>query len=391
MSGLDIDTRSDIYSLGVLLYELLAGSTPFDAKELMASGNDAMRKTIREKDPVRPSTKLSQTLVAANVSSLKSSDRMPTTEEEVRADSRRLLRVKETITLLKGDLDWIVMKCLEKDRTRRYETANGVAADLLRHLADEPVTARAPSTGYKFRKFARRNRVALGVAAAIAFLTLALSGSTFLLVKEFQAGKYGGITIHSDPPGAEVWRGGQKVGNTPFERTDIPIGEFTYSLVLSNYESVTNTTSLAPKKLMNDFTFLRRVEPSGTGTVGSVSTNRTEMAATTSLDLIVLGLEGKVEVARKGTGRWTAVQTNMILSAGDRLRTGLRSRATLRWPDKSVLWINQLTSMEISQPATNKLVQPALRLDDGTINFKRDGTSNTFHIMTPAGVGRIRG
>jgi hypothetical protein len=160
---------------------------------------------------------------------------------------------------------------------------------------------------------------------------------------------------------------------------------------LSNYESVTNTTSLAPKKLMNDFTFLRRVEPSGTGTVGSVSTNRTEMAATTSLDLIVLGLEGKVEVARKGTGRWTAVQTNMILSAGDRLRTGLRSRATLRWPDKSVLRINQLTSMEISQPATNKLVQPALRLDDGTINFKRDGTSNTFHIMTPAGVGRIRG
>jgi hypothetical protein len=81
----------------------------------------------------------------------------------------------------------------------------------------------------------------------------------------------------------------------------------------------------------------------------------------------------------------------MILSAGDRLRTGLRSRATLRWPDKSVLRINQLTSMEISQPATNKLVQPALRLDDGTINFKRDGTSNTFHIMTPAGVGRIRG
>ncbi|MCW5554796.1 MAG: protein kinase [Verrucomicrobiae bacterium] len=188
MSGLDIDTRSDIYSLGVLLYELLAGSTPFDAKELMASGIDAMRKTIREKEPPRPSTKLSQTLVAANVSSLKSSGSKPTTEEEVRADSRRLLRVKETIHQLKGDLDWIVMKCLEKDRQRRYETANGLAADLKRHLNNEPVVARPPSTAYRFQKAFRRNKVTFAAGAAVALaLLLGIIASTWQSVRATQA------------------------------------------------------------------------------------------------------------------------------------------------------------------------------------------------------------
>jgi serine/threonine protein kinase/tetratricopeptide (TPR) repeat protein len=185
MSGLDIDTRSDIYSLGVLLYELLAGSTPFDAKELMASGIDAMRKTIREKEPVRPSTKLSQTLVGADVGRLESpaSDK-PSSEEEIRASSRRLLRIKETITLLKGDLDWIVMKCLEKDRARRYETATGLAADIKRHLNNEPVTARPPSAAYKFQKAFRRNKLvfAAGTAVGIA-LALGMVGTSIGLVR----------------------------------------------------------------------------------------------------------------------------------------------------------------------------------------------------------------
>src|SRR3989442_9154131 len=152
MSGLDIDTRSDIYSLGVLLYELLAGSTPFDPKELLSQGIDAMRKTIREREPVRPSTRLA---------TLKGEDGTTTAKS-------RSAEVPQLIHQLKGDLDWIVMKCPEKDRARRYETANGLAMDLKRHLNNEPVMARPPRTAYQFQKLVRRNKVAFAAGAAVA-------------------------------------------------------------------------------------------------------------------------------------------------------------------------------------------------------------------------------
>jgi eukaryotic-like serine/threonine-protein kinase len=172
MSRLDIDTRSDIYALGVLLYELLTGKTPFDPKALLQSGLEEMRRTIREKEPKRPSTCLSTML---------ESD-LTTVAQHRHSEPVRLIH------RLRGDLDWIVMKCLEKDRTRRYETANGLALDIERHLRNEPVLARPPSKVYRFRKLVRRNKVAFAAGGAVALaLIIGLAVSTYLFVREREA------------------------------------------------------------------------------------------------------------------------------------------------------------------------------------------------------------
>jgi eukaryotic-like serine/threonine-protein kinase len=172
MSGLDVDTRSDIYALGVLLYELLTGRTPFDAKELLQAGLDELRRMIREKEPARPSTRLS-TMLDADLTTVA---------------QRRQSEAPKLIHLLRGDLDWIVMKSLEKDRTRRYETANGMAMDIQRYLHNEPVTARPPSTLYKFQKLVRRNRTIFAAAGAgVAALVLGLILSLYLFVEERSA------------------------------------------------------------------------------------------------------------------------------------------------------------------------------------------------------------
>ena len=170
LNNLDVDTRSDIYSLGVLLYELLTGTTPLERNRFKEAAWDEMRRLIREEEPPRPSTRLS------------SSQALPSLAAGRHSEPTRLTK------LVRGELDWIVMKSLEKDRTRRYETANGFAMDIQRYLAGEPVLAAPPSARYRLRKFARKYRAALTTGAALVLLLVAgVAVSTWQAVRATRA------------------------------------------------------------------------------------------------------------------------------------------------------------------------------------------------------------
>jgi WD40 repeat protein/serine/threonine protein kinase len=173
-SSLDVDTRTDVYALGVLLYELLTGTTPFDKDRLSRAGYDELRRIIREEEPPRPSARISTLgAAAATVSACRGSE------------------PRKLSALVRGELDWIVMKALEKDRTRRYETASGLAQDVERYLKDEPVEACPPSAWYRLCKFARRNRRAVATGSAVVLAVLvavaALATSTVLIARALRS------------------------------------------------------------------------------------------------------------------------------------------------------------------------------------------------------------
>jgi serine/threonine protein kinase/Tfp pilus assembly protein PilF len=169
LNQLDIDTRSDIYSLGVLLYELLTGSTPLERKRLKEAAMLEVLRLIREEEPPKPSTRLS------------------TADESPSVAAHRGVEPKKLSALVRGELDWIVMKALDKDRSRRYETANGLAQDIERYLHDEPVQACPPSAVYRFRKFARRNKTGLAMAGLVLFFLVLLGGGVGWMVRDWGA------------------------------------------------------------------------------------------------------------------------------------------------------------------------------------------------------------
>jgi serine/threonine protein kinase/Tfp pilus assembly protein PilF len=183
LSDIDVDTRSDVYSLGVLLYELLTGTTPFDSETLKQAGYDEMRRMIREDEPPRPSTRLS-TMQQAHLSTIA---------------QRRGMEPRRLGQQLRGELDWIVMRALEKDRGRRYESASALASDVGRYLDDEPVLACPPSAGYRFRKLARRNKVALATAGVVtAALVIGTAVSVWQAVEANAARKLAGERLDNE-------------------------------------------------------------------------------------------------------------------------------------------------------------------------------------------------
>ncbi|WP_406700480.1 protein kinase [Singulisphaera sp. Ch08] len=173
LSGIDIDTRSDIYALGVLVYELLTGTTPIDRNTLAEATYDEIRRLVREYDPPPPSLRLA-TLVAT----------LPEVSDHRRTEPRKLIHT------LRGELDWVVMKALEKDRRRRYETVGALAAEVVRYLTHQPVEASPPSTWYRFTKFARRNRAILTTTTLVALALIAGTAvSTWQAIRATQAEK----------------------------------------------------------------------------------------------------------------------------------------------------------------------------------------------------------
>ena len=260
MSGADIDTRSDIYALGVLLYELLTGHVPFEKEELLQAGLDEMRRLIREKEPLKPSTRLS---------SLSAED-LTTVAKHQRTEPPKLLH------LVRGDLDWIVMKCLEKDRNRRYETANGLASDLVRHVNNEPVVARPQSNAYRFQKMVRRNKLVFAAGTAVgAAVLVGLAVSTFLFIQERRAHDRALVAEHEQSQSRKEAEAEAKKAKSEAERAEAAATEVRMTLAAADFSQAVRL--IAEDDRPDALAFLAR----------SLAANPTNAAALTRLTTLL--------------------------------------------------------------------------------------------------------
>lgn len=280
-------------------------------------------------------------------------------------------------SLLRDDL----VKCFAGDPKDRFQSAGDLARNL-RGMESRNAARVAEEASREARRRQTYLTHLLGKAALVSVVVAALLAGGFYFFHEFGAGKYAAIEIHSLPEGAEVWLKGNRVGSTPYRAVHLSPGEFSCTLRLPDYEASSSTLALSPRenKLTVALAPLRAVNQStssDTNVALLAQTNLTQIVATAP-SATVLTKMGRVEITRRGTQRWITAETNMVLFAGDVLRTGAKSRSTIQFSDGGVFKINELTSMEIAPARTNSYL------------FHREAPTE-IKIRTPNISGTIRG
>ncbi|MCC7376752.1 MAG: protein kinase [Verrucomicrobiales bacterium] len=370
LSGLDIDTRSDIYSLGVLLYELLAGRPPFDPGELRQAGFDEMRRRICEVEPPKPSTRIS-TLEGESLR---------------RTAATRQIDPLSLIHTLRGDLDVIVMKCLEKNRTRRYETVGSMAGDLQRHLNHEPVIARPPTPAYRLRKAILRHRLAFGVTTSLAIILLATSSISLVLAKRARNAERSEI-------GQRILAQESLYSSLVEEAKSLskarPVGYREKALGLLARAATLGTTNKEPREL-------RRVASACFGdflgffpiTLEETETSQPTgvMALHPSGNLVALGRTGSISVRELPSGRHVAelrdierIESLSFSKRGDEL-------AVLQWPHgdwaQAVIstWTLDKDGAGRRRDYTEPYTRCCLPHQDGHVIIVWDPLDTRFHV-----------